>query len=156
MCAPAPPKPTPPRETSAGTTGTNVSTAISNAFLQTTPFPDTDRRFLMIRSPIDGTVTYYRQLISVYGSCSAPARWETTFSTWLTSPESAGGPGLVRGMNEPSDFHLLPLTIASYAMTVSAVHTAEKCLEARALARAPHTRARSRAEYTASLKSRAS
>ena len=78
---------------------------VSNAFLQTTPFPDTDRRFLMIRSPIDGTVTYYRQLISVYGSCSAPARWETTFSTWLTSPESAGGPGLVRGMNEPSAYY---------------------------------------------------
>ncbi len=61
----------------------------------------------MIRSPIDGTVTYYRQLISVYGSCSASARWETTFSSWLCSPdsESEGGPGFVRGMNEPSAYY---------------------------------------------------
>jgi hypothetical protein len=88
------------------TGGRVISTCdIANAFLQTTPFPETERRFLMIRSPIDGTVTYYRQLISVYGSCSASARWETTFSSWLCSPESEGGPGLIRGMNEPSAYY---------------------------------------------------
>ena len=86
--------------------GRVISTCdIANAFLQTTPFPESERRFLMIRSPIDGSVTYYRQLISVYGSCSASARWETTFSSWLCSPESEGGPGLVRGMNEPSAYY---------------------------------------------------
>jgi hypothetical protein len=90
-----------------GRTGGRIMSScdIANAFLQTTPFPETDRRFLKIRNPIDGTVTYYRQLISVYGSCSASARWETTFSSWLCSPESEGGPGLVRGMNEPSAYY---------------------------------------------------
>ena len=88
------------------TGGRVISTCdIANAFLQATPFPESERRFLMIRSPIDGTVTYYRQLISVYGSCSASARWETTFSSWLCTPESEGGPGLVRGMNEPSAYY---------------------------------------------------
>ena len=88
------------------TGGRVISTCdIANAFLQTTPFPESERRFLMIRSPIDGTVTYYRQLISVHGSCSASARWETTFSSWLCTPESEGGPGLVRGMNEPSAYY---------------------------------------------------
>ena len=54
------------------TGGRVISTCdIANAFLQTTPFPESERRFLMIRSPIDGTVTYYRQLVSVYCSCSA-------------------------------------------------------------------------------------
>ncbi len=75
---------------------------VSNAFLQSEPFPREDRRFLKIRSPIDGSVTYWRHRIPLYGSCSAPARWEATFSTWLTTPESAGGPGFVRGDNEPS------------------------------------------------------
>jgi hypothetical protein len=90
-----------------GRTGGRITSScdIANAFLQTTPFPETDRRFLKIRNPLDGTVTYYRQLISVYGSCSASARWETTFSSWLCSPESEGGPGLVRGMNEPSAYY---------------------------------------------------
>jgi hypothetical protein len=93
-----------PRDNRTG--GRNISTCdIANAFLQTTPFPETERRFLKIRNPIDGTVTYYRQLISVYGSCSASARWETTFSSWLCSPESEGGPGFVRGMNEPSAYY---------------------------------------------------
>ena len=83
-----------------------VSTCdVSNAFLQSDPFPREDRRFLKIRSPIDGSVTYWRHRIPLYGSCSAPARWETTFSTWLTTPESAGGPGFVRGDNEPSVYY---------------------------------------------------
>ncbi len=90
-----------------GSTGGRVTSTcdIASAFLQTTPFPETERRFLKIRNPIDGTVTYHRQLISVYGSCSASARWETTFSSWLCSPESEGGPGFVRGMNEPSAYY---------------------------------------------------
>jgi len=78
---------------------------VSNAFLQSDPFPREDRRFLKIRSPIDGSVTYWRHRIPLYGSCSAPARWEATFSTWLTTPESAGGPGFVRGDNEPSVYY---------------------------------------------------
>ena len=78
---------------------------VSNAFLQSDPFPREDRRFLKIRSPLDGSVTYWRHRIPLYGSCSAPARWEATFSTWLTTPESAGGPGFVRGDNEPSVYY---------------------------------------------------
>jgi hypothetical protein len=86
--------------------GRVISTCdVANAYLQSDPFPESDRRFLKIRSPIDGAITYYRQLICVYGSCSAGPRWETTFTTWLTTPESLGGPGFVRGMNEPSCFH---------------------------------------------------
>jgi hypothetical protein len=86
--------------------GRVISTCdVANAYLQSDPFPESDRRFLKIRSPIDGTITYYRQLICVYGSCSAGPRWETTFTNWLTTPESLGGPGFVRGMNEPSCFH---------------------------------------------------
>ena len=80
-----------------------VSTCdISNAYLQSDPFPASERRYLSIRSPIDGQTRYYRQLVPIYGSCSAPVRWETTFSTWLTTPEHEGGPGFQRGDNEPS------------------------------------------------------
>ena len=88
----------------AGRTGHRlISTCdVANAFLQSTPFPESDRRFLSIKSPIDKQVRYYRQLVPIYGSCSAPVRWETTFSTWLTTPESEGGPGFQRGENEPS------------------------------------------------------
>jgi hypothetical protein len=83
-----------------------VSTCdVSNAFLQSDPFPREDRRFLKIKSPIDGSVTYWRHRIPLYGSCSAPARWESTFATWLTTPEAAGGPGFVRGDNEPSVYY---------------------------------------------------
>jgi hypothetical protein len=36
----------------------------------------------------------------LYGEGSAPARWAKTLADWLTTPESQGGPGLVRGKNE--------------------------------------------------------
>ncbi len=80
-----------------------VSTCdVANAFLQSDPFPKSERRFLSIKDPVDKQVRYYRQLVPLYGSCSAPVRWENTFSSWLTTPESEGGPGFQRGDNEPS------------------------------------------------------
>ena len=78
---------------------------VSTAFLQSDPFPETDRRYLKIVSPIDGSVAYWRQLRPLYGEGSAPARWAKTLADWLTTPESAGGPGLVRGKNEPTVFY---------------------------------------------------
>ena len=75
---------------------------VANAFLQSDPFPASERRFLSIKDPVDKQVRYYRQLVPLYGSCSAPVRWENTFSSWLTTPESDGGPGFQRGDNEPS------------------------------------------------------
>jgi hypothetical protein len=50
-------------------------------------------------------VEYWRQLRPLYGEGSAPARWAKTLADWLTTPESAGGPGLVRGKNEPTVFY---------------------------------------------------
>jgi hypothetical protein len=63
--------------------------------------PETDVRYVRIRSPIDGKMRYYRQYKPIYGSCSAPVRWQKTFVSWLTRPEAEGGAGLVRGHNEP-------------------------------------------------------
>ncbi len=47
---------------------------VSSALLQSDPFPREVRRLLKIRSPIDGSVTYWRHRIPlpVYGSCSVP------------------------------------------------------------------------------------
>ena len=78
---------------------------VDTAFLQSDPFPETDVRYVRIRSPIDGQMRYYRQYKPIYGSCSAPVRWQKTFVNWLTRPESEGGAGLVRGHNEPCVFH---------------------------------------------------
>ena len=78
---------------------------VDTAFLQSEPFPETDVRYVRIRSPIDGKLRYYRQYKPIYGSCSAPVRWQKTFVNWLTKPESEGGAGLVRGHNEPCVFH---------------------------------------------------
>ena len=74
---------------------------VDTAFLQSDPFPETDVRYVRIRSPIDGKTRYYRQYKPIYGSCSAPVRWQKTFVNWLTKPEAEGGAGLVRGHNEP-------------------------------------------------------
>ena len=50
---------------------------VDTAFLQSEPFPETDVRYVRIRSPIDGKLRYYRQYKPIYGSCpcckSAPA-----------------------------------------------------------------------------------
>lgn len=78
---------------------------VSTAFLQSDPFPETDRRYLKVVNPIDGSIEYWRQLRPLYGEGSAPARWAKTLADWLTTPESAGGPGLVRGKNEPTVFY---------------------------------------------------
>jgi hypothetical protein len=51
---------------------------VSTAFLQSDPFPDTDRRYLKVVNPIDGSIEYWRQLRPLYGEGSAPARWAKT------------------------------------------------------------------------------
>lgn len=73
---------------------------VSTAFLQSTPFPDTDRRYIKVVNPITGLQEFYRQLRPLYGESSAPARWAKTLSDWLVTPESAGGPGFVQGKND--------------------------------------------------------
>jgi hypothetical protein len=39
---------------------------VATAFLQSDPFPETDRRYLKIISSIDGSVAYWRQLRPLY------------------------------------------------------------------------------------------
>lgn len=73
---------------------------ISTAFLQSTPFPETDRRYIKVKNPMTGLVEYWRQLRPLYGEGSAPARWSKTLSDWLCLPESEGGPGFTRGRND--------------------------------------------------------
>lgn len=73
---------------------------ISTAFLQSTPFPESDRRYIKVKNPITGLHEYYRQLRPLYGEGSAPARWSKTLSDWLCLPESEGGPGFTRGRND--------------------------------------------------------
>jgi hypothetical protein len=62
---------------------------VSTALLQSDPFPEADRRYLKIISPIDGSVAYWRQLRPLYGDSlgeapEAPARWAKTLADWLS------------------------------------------------------------------------
>ena len=80
------------------------STDIKQAFLQSFEFDDGRDRYLKVRSPIDHRWRYYQQFKPLYGSRSAPIRWQNTFVEWVTKPVSEGGGGLVRGCNERSMF----------------------------------------------------
>ena len=77
---------------------------VANAFCQSNKFTDGVKRFLKVHSPIDGIWRYYRQYKPLYGAKSAPRRWNETFVQWITTPIAEGGPGFVRGKNEPSLF----------------------------------------------------
>ena len=77
---------------------------VSNAFCQSDDFGDAVKRFLKVHSPVDGIWRYYRQKKPLYGAKSAPRRWNETFVRWITTPIADGGPGFVRGKNEPSIF----------------------------------------------------
>ena len=77
---------------------------VANAFCQSNRFADGIKRFLKVHSPIDGVWRYYRQNKPLYGAKSAPRRWNETFVQWITTPIAEGGPGFVRGKNEPSIF----------------------------------------------------
>ena len=79
---------------------------IRMAFCQTRRFDDGIQRFLQVKSPIDGVHRYYDQLSSLYGSCSAPKRWQETFDEWVITSAADGGPGFVRGSNAPAVYHL--------------------------------------------------
>ena len=77
---------------------------VANAFCQSNKFDDGVKRFLKVHSPIDGVWRYYRQMKPLYGAKSAPKRWNDTFVQFITTPIAEGGPGFVRGKNEPSIF----------------------------------------------------
>ena len=77
---------------------------VSNAFCQSDDFADEVKRFLKVHSPVDGVWRYYRQKKPLYGAKSAPRRWNITFVKWITTSIADGGPGFVRGKNEPSIF----------------------------------------------------
>jgi hypothetical protein len=57
------------------------STDIKSAFLQSFKFDDGRERFLKLRSPIDHRWRYYEQFKPLYGSRSAPIRWQNTLSS---------------------------------------------------------------------------
>lgn len=86
---------------------------VMQAFLQSNPFPKhLKKRYIKVRDPVTGKWILFEQVRPLYGQCSAPVRWEATFSAWLTAPESEdldeetgvtrGGGGFVRGENERS------------------------------------------------------
>ena len=75
---------------------------VCNAYCQSNRFGDDVERFLRVHSPIDQVWRYYDQQKPLYGSCSAPKRWQDTFQDWMTSSEEQGGPGFVQGQNAPA------------------------------------------------------
>ena len=82
-----------------------ASVDIKAAFCQSNRHNDGIDRFLTVKSPIDGVIRYYDQLSSLYGSCSAPARWQNTFAQWAVTGVDQGGPGFVRGSNAPAAYY---------------------------------------------------
>ena len=84
---------------------------VATAFLQATPFgPDEAPRYLVVKDPVTQQLRYFRQHGVVYGSSSAPKRWEDTLYPWIRELDSqvVGGvrvPGFVQGENEKSVFH---------------------------------------------------
>ena len=83
-----------------------VSTVdIANAYLQSIPFAEDDIRYLSCKDPVTGAIRYFRQYVPIYGQASSAKRWEETISQWLITPESEGGAGFVRGMNEKGIFY---------------------------------------------------
>ena len=85
-----------------------TSCDVETAFCQSHDFGDGVQRTLKVKSPVDGVCRYYDQLKPLYGSCSAPRRWQDTIAEFLTLPISEGGPGLVRGHNAPAVYHRKP------------------------------------------------
>ena len=84
---------------------------VATAFLQATPFgPNETPRYLVVKDPVTQQMRYFRQHGVVYGSSSAPKRWEDTLYPWIRELDSnvVGGvrvPGFVQGENEKSVFH---------------------------------------------------
>ena len=73
---------------------------IATAFLQSDRFgPEEPPRYLKVRDPVSGSWRYFRQYGPVYGSSSAPKRWENTLHPWLESQ------GFVQGKNEKCVFY---------------------------------------------------
>ena len=62
---------------------------VATAFLQSTPFgPDEAPRHLVVRDPVTQQLRYFRQHGVVYGSSSAPKRWEDTLYRWIRELDS--------------------------------------------------------------------
>ena len=73
---------------------------VATAFLQADMFPpDATPRYLRLFDPVAGTVRWFRQYGVIYGSCSAPARWQATLHPWIESQ------GFIAGKNEPCAFY---------------------------------------------------
>ena len=81
---------------------------VDAAYCQSHDFGDGVQRTLKVKSPIDGVCRYYDQRKPLYGSCSAPKRWQDTIAEYLTLPVSDGGPGFVRGHNAPAVYQRKP------------------------------------------------
>ena len=69
---------------------------VTSAFCQSDKNDDGVKRFLKVHSPINHIWYYYAQYKPLYGSCSAPVRWQNTFASWITTTIEAGGPGFLR------------------------------------------------------------
>lgn len=72
---------------------------VCTAFLQSDRFPDNTIKFVVFYDPLLCKWEYFRQLGPLYGECSAPVRWENTYSPFLEDE------GFIRGNNEPSVFY---------------------------------------------------
>ena len=72
---------------------------VTSAFCQSDKNDDGVKRFLKVHSPINHIWYYYAQYKPLYGSCSAPVRWQNTFASWITTTIEAGGPGFLRAEN---------------------------------------------------------
>ncbi len=70
---------------------------VEAAFCQSHGFNDGVKRALKVKSPIDGVCRYYDQFKPLYGSCSAPVRWQDTIAEFLTTSVANGTSGFVRG-----------------------------------------------------------
>ena len=73
---------------------------ISTAFLQSDMFPPgSPARYLRLFDPVAGKVRFFRQWGVLYGSCSAPRRWQETLHPWIETQ------GFTAGKNEQCIFY---------------------------------------------------
>ena len=73
---------------------------ISTAFLQSDMFPPgSPARYLRLFDPVAGKVRFFRQWGVLYGSCSAPRRWQETLHPWIETE------GFTAGKNEQCIFY---------------------------------------------------
>ena len=73
---------------------------ISTAFLQSDMFPPgSPARYLRLFDPVAGKVRFFRQWGVLYGSCSAPRRWQETLHPWIETQD------FVAGKNEQCIFY---------------------------------------------------